>query len=120
MSPLTILWFPPRRRPRPLRAAPVQPARVRAGARASPGQRHRWSGGCIGAAIGGGGGLRAARLSRCFFRFSIFLVFSSMRTVMNLITMSVTRMRRSTSFTNSGDEVNWNSTYTPSLYFDTR
>ncbi len=39
---------------------------------------------------------------------------------MNLITMSVTRMRRSISFTSSGDELNWNSTYTPSLYFCTR
>ena len=40
---------------------------------------------------------RAARLSRCTLRLAIFFSFSSMRTVMNLITVSVTRMRRSTS-----------------------
>src|SRR5665213_202115 len=36
-----------------------------------------------GIGIGVGAGLRAARLSRAFLRFSIFLIFSSMRTVMN-------------------------------------
>ena len=44
-----------------------------------------------------GAGLRAARLSRDFLRVAIFVCFSSMRTVMNLITRSLTRMRRSTS-----------------------
>ncbi len=46
--------------------------------------------------------VRAARLSRAFLRFSIFFSFSSMRTVMNFITRSATRRRRSTSFTSSG------------------
>src|SRR6266853_1260930 len=41
--------------------------------------------GIEGAAICGAG-LLAARFARAFFRFSIFLSFSSMRTVMNLIT----------------------------------
>ena len=49
-----------------------------------------------------GAGLRAARFSRAFLRFSIFFSFSSMRTVMNFITMSETRRRRSTSLTSSG------------------
>ena len=46
-----------------------------------------------------GGGLRAARFSRAFLRFSIRFSFSSMRTVMNFKTKSATRNRRSTSLT---------------------
>ena len=49
-----------------------------------------------------GAGRRLARFSRFFFRFSSLFSFSSMRTVMNLITRSVTRRRRSTSFTDFG------------------
>src|SRR5690348_14994955 len=40
-----------------------------------PGAAGAGSEGRAGAAIGGGGGRRAARFSRCFLRFSIFLVF---------------------------------------------
>src|SRR6266853_4371512 len=65
--------------------------------------------GAAGAAIWGAG-LRDARFSRAFFRFSIFFIFSSMRTVMNLITRSLTRIRRSISRTSSGDELNCTST----------
>jgi len=59
-----------------------------------------------GAETGIGAGLRAARLSRDFLRLAIFFCFSSIRTVMNLITESATRRRRSTSFTRSGVELN--------------
>ena len=52
-----------------------------------------------------------------FLRFSIFFSFSSMRTVMNLITMSVTRRRRSTSFTSSGVERELNQDVMPFVVF---
>src|ERR1044071_6678532 len=51
-----------------------------AAAAGAPGAAGDGAAGIVGDAMGGGGGLRAARLSRCFFRFSIFLVFSSIRT----------------------------------------
>ncbi len=57
-----------------------------------------------------GAGLRAARFSRSFLRFSIFLSFSSMRTVMYFRTASLTRRRRSTSLTVCGPAVNCMST----------
>ena len=55
-------------------------------------------------------GLRRARFSRSFLRFSSRFSVSSMRTVRNLITRSDTRRRRSNSFTVSGSAVNWNRT----------
>jgi hypothetical protein len=61
-----------------------------------------------GAATEAGAGLRAARFSLLFFRFSIFFSFSSMRTVMNFSTRSDTLRRRSTSFTVSGVAENCN------------
>ena len=66
------------------------------------------SSGTLGAA--GGAGLRAARFSRSFLRFSIFFSFSSMRTLWNFITRSDTRKRRSTSSTVSGLVVNCSNT----------
>ena len=56
-------------------------------------------------------GLRAARFSRSFLRFSMCFNFSSMRTVRNLITMSFTRKRRSTSWTVDAWAVNTSKIY---------
>ena len=60
------------------------------------------SGEATAGADGAGAGLRAARFSRAFLRFSMRFSFSSMRTVMNFITRSATRSRRSISLTVSG------------------
>src|SRR5260370_41855190 len=60
--------------------------------------------GCAGA--GAAVAFRCARFSRCFLRLSSRFSVSSMRTVRNLITESVTRRRRSSSFTVSGAHVN--------------